>query len=60
MNSPPLSLNPFWFKPNVAYTVAKFNMSLYALGLAAELRESGIAVNTIWPLTGITIYSILF
>ena len=52
MNSPPLSLNPFWFKRHVAYSVAKYNMSLYALGLAAELRESGIAVNTIWPKTG--------
>lgn len=52
MNSPPISLNPFWFKRHVAYTVAKYNMSLFALGLAAELRESGIAVNTIWPKTG--------
>jgi citronellol/citronellal dehydrogenase len=52
MNSPPISLNPFWFKGHVAYTVAKYNMSLFALGLAAELRESGIAVNTLWPKTG--------
>ncbi|CAF1017264.1 unnamed protein product [Rotaria magnacalcarata] len=53
MNSPPISLNPYWFKGHVAYTVAKYNMSLYALGLAAELRESGIAVNAIWPKTAI-------
>ncbi|CAF2421363.1 unnamed protein product [Rotaria sp. Silwood2] len=53
MNSPPLSLNPFWFKGHVAYTVAKYNMSLYALGLAAELREFGIAVNALWPRTAI-------
>ncbi|CAF4396349.1 unnamed protein product [Rotaria socialis] len=53
MNSPPISLNPHWFKGHVAYTVAKYNMSLYALGLAAELRESGIAVNAIWPKTAI-------
>jgi citronellol/citronellal dehydrogenase len=52
MNSPPISLNPFWFKRHVAYTVAKYNMSLFALGLSAELRESGIAVNTLWPRTG--------
>jgi NAD(P)-dependent dehydrogenase (short-subunit alcohol dehydrogenase family)/putative sterol carrier protein len=53
MNSPPISLNPFWFKRHVAYTVAKYNMSLFALGLSAELRESGIAVNTLWPRTAI-------
>ncbi|CAF0925026.1 unnamed protein product [Adineta steineri] len=53
MNSPPISLNPFWFKSHVAYTVAKYNMSLFALGLSAELRESGIAVNTLWPKTAI-------
>ena len=52
MNSPPISLNPFWFKRHVAYTVAKYNMSLFALGLSAELREFGIAVNTLWPKTG--------
>jgi citronellol/citronellal dehydrogenase len=60
MNSPPISLNPFWFKQHVAYTVAKYNMSLYALGLAAELREFGIGVNTIWPKTGINYFSVLF
>lgn len=53
MNSPPVSLNPFWFQRHVAYTVAKYNMSLYALGLSAELRESGIAVNALWPKTAI-------
>ena len=45
-------MNPFWFKRHVAYTVAKYNMSMFALGLAAELEEAGIAVNTIWPRTG--------
>ena len=45
-------MNPFWFKRHVAYTVAKYNMSMFALGLAAELGEFGIAVNTIWPKTG--------
>ena len=45
-------MNPFWFKGHVAYTVAKYNMSMFALGLAAELKDAGIAVNTIWPKTG--------
>lgn len=58
MNSPPVSLNPFWFQRHVAYTVAKYNMSLYALGLSAELREFGIAVNALWPKTGRTFRSI--
>lgn len=60
MNSPPISLNPFWFKRHVAYTVAKYNMSMYALGLAAELRDSGIAVNAIWPKTGMKINASFF
>lgn len=60
MNSPPISLNPFWFKRHVAYTVAKYNMSLFALGLAAELSEFGIAVNTLWPKTGISFHSLRF
>jgi len=40
-----------WFSANVAYTCAKFNMSIFALGMAGELRKDGIAVNTLWPLT---------
>ncbi len=53
MLSPPLDLNPRWFAPHVAYTVAKYNMSLYVLGLAAELKPDGIAVNALWPRTTI-------
>ncbi len=53
MLSPPLDLNPRWFGPHVAYTVAKYNMSLYVLGLAAELKPVGIAVNALWPRTTI-------
>jgi len=49
--SPPLNMEEKWFAPHVAYTIAKYNMSLYALGMAGELRSSGIAVNTLWPLT---------
>jgi len=49
--SPPLNIEEKWFSGSVAYTVAKYNMSLFALGMAGELREEGIAVNTLWPLT---------
>jgi citronellol/citronellal dehydrogenase len=49
--SPPISLQPRWFAPHVAYTVAKYGMSLYVLGMAEELREKGIAVNALWPRT---------
>lgn len=47
--SPPLTLKPEFFAPHVAYTVAKFNMSLFAFGMAEELRHDGIAVNCLWP-----------
>jgi citronellol/citronellal dehydrogenase len=40
-----------WYAPNVAYTMAKINMSLCVLGMAGELRSKGIAVNALWPLT---------
>ncbi len=49
--SPPLSLNPRWFAPHVAYTMAKYGMSLCVLGMAEELRDRGIAVNALWPRT---------
>jgi citronellol/citronellal dehydrogenase len=50
MISPPLNLDPRWFAPHPAYTVAKYNMSLYALALAEEFRGR-IAVNALWPRT---------
>ena len=53
MLSPPLDMDPKWFAPHVAYTMAKFNMSIVALGLAGELKGDGIAVNTLWPRTTI-------
>jgi citronellol/citronellal dehydrogenase len=53
MNSPPLNLNPKWFENHVAYTMAKYGMSMCVLGMAPEFREYGIAVNAIWPRTGI-------
>jgi len=53
MLSPPLDMQEKWFAGNTAYAIAKFGMSLVALGLAGELRTSGIAVNTLWPRTTI-------
>jgi citronellol/citronellal dehydrogenase len=49
--SPPLNLNPRWFKDHVAYTMAKYGMSMCVLGMAEEFREAGIAVNALWPRT---------
>ena len=40
-----------WFAPHVAYTMAKFGMSMCVLGMAGELRSKGIAVNALWPRT---------
>src|SRR5579864_3081828 len=51
--SPPLNLNPRWFKDHVAYTIAKYGMSLCVLGMAEEFRADGIAVNALWPRTTI-------
>ncbi|MFY1829455.1 SDR family oxidoreductase [Myxococcus fulvus] len=50
-NSPPLNMEARWFAPHVAYTMAKFGMSMCVLGMAEELRDDGIAVNAIWPRT---------
>ena len=51
MLAPPLNLNPKWFKNHVAYTIAKYGMSMCVLGMAQELRADGIAVNALWPRT---------
>jgi citronellol/citronellal dehydrogenase len=53
MISPPLDMNVKWFAPNVAYSMAKFNMSIVALGLSGELKGDGIGVNALWPRTTI-------
>lgn len=53
MLSPPLDMNGKWFAPHVAYTMAKFNMSIIALGLSGELKGDGIGVNALWPRTTI-------
>ena len=49
--SPPLSMDPKWFGNHCAYTMAKYGMSMCVLGMAEEFRESGLAVNALWPRT---------
>lgn len=49
--SPPLNMEPRWFAPHVAYTMAKYGMSMCVLGMAEEFRADGIAVNALWPRT---------
>jgi citronellol/citronellal dehydrogenase len=49
--SPPLSLEPRWLGPHVGYTIAKYGMTLCALGFAAEFVDDGIASNALWPRT---------
>jgi citronellol/citronellal dehydrogenase len=49
--SPPLNLDPKWFRHHVAYTMAKYGMSLCVLGMAEEFKADGIAVNALWPRT---------
>jgi citronellol/citronellal dehydrogenase len=51
MLSPPLTHEARWFAPHLAYSIAKYGMSLCVLGLAEELRPDGIAVNALWPRT---------
>ncbi len=49
--APPINLRPHWFKQHVAYTMAKYGMSMCVLGMAEEFRDAGIAVNALWPRT---------
>ncbi|MEO8276067.1 MAG: NAD(P)-dependent oxidoreductase [Thermoanaerobaculia bacterium] len=51
--SPPLNLDPRWFAGHVAYTMAKYGMSMCVLGMAEEFRSDGVAVNALWPRTAI-------
>lgn len=53
MLSPPLDFTERWFAPHLAYSLAKYGMSLCVLGLSGELRGRGIAVNALWPRTTI-------
>jgi citronellol/citronellal dehydrogenase len=49
--APPLNMNPRWFKDHVAYTMAKYGMSMCVLGMSQEFRRLGVAVNALWPRT---------
>lgn len=51
--SPPINLAPKWLGPHVAYTISKYNMSMLVLGWAEELKQYGIAANSLWPATTI-------
>ena len=51
--SPPLNMDAKWFKNNLAYTIAKYGMSMCVLGMAEEFKKEGIAVNALWPRTPI-------
>ena len=58
--SPPLDIKPRWFAPHVAYSMAKYNMSLCMLGMAEEFRSDGVACNALWPRTAIATAAIQF
>ena len=49
--APPISLEPRWLGPHIGYTIAKYGMTLCALGFAAEFADAGIASNALWPRT---------
>ncbi len=51
--APPLNMDAKWFAPHVAYTMAKYGMSMCVLGMAEEFRDKGIGVNALWPRTTI-------
>jgi citronellol/citronellal dehydrogenase len=51
MLSPPLNMKAKWFQPHVAYTMAKYGMSMCVLGMAEEFRSAGVAINALWPRT---------
>lgn len=60
MLSPPLDMSAKWFAPHVAYTIAKFGMSLCVLGMSEEFRSNGIAFNALWPRTAIATAAVEF
>ncbi len=60
MLSPPLDMAPRWFAGHVAYSMAKFGMSMCVLGMAEEYKADGIAFNALWPRTGIATAAIRF
>ena len=60
MLSPPLDMSAKWFKGHVAYSMAKYGMSMCVLGMSAEFADDGIAFNALWPRTGIATAAIQF
>jgi citronellol/citronellal dehydrogenase len=60
MLSPPLDMSPHWFGAHVAYTMAKYGMSMCVLGMAEEFKDDRIAFNALWPRTGIATAAIQF
>lgn len=52
--SPPLNMKPHWFENHVAYTIAKYGMSMCVLGMSAEFKDRGVGVNALWPKTAIS------
>jgi citronellol/citronellal dehydrogenase len=58
--SPPLNMDARWFAPHVAYTMAKYGMSLCVLGMSREFARDGVAVNALWPRTAIATAAIEF
>ena len=60
MLSPPLDMSPKWFGGHVAYTMAKFGMSMCVLGMAEEFKNDGIAFNALWPRTAIATAAVQF
>lgn len=60
MLSPPLDMSPKWFGGHVAYTMAKYGMSMCVLGMAEEFKSDGIAFNALWPRTAIATAAVEF
>ncbi|MEZ5996552.1 MAG: NAD(P)-dependent oxidoreductase [Hyphomonadaceae bacterium] len=60
MLSPPLDMSPRWFSGHVAYTMAKYGMSMCVLGMAEEFKDDGVAFNALWPRTGVATAAIEF
>ena len=58
--SPPLNLNPIWFGRSLAYSIAKYGMSMCTLGMAEEFRSKRIAINSLWPRTTIATSAIRY
>lgn len=58
--SPPLNMSAKWLKPYIPYTLSKYGMTILSLGMAEELRDAGIAVNTLWPRTLIATAAVEF